>query len=358
VSERISVAFAIPGDLATPTGGYVYDRRVLERLADHGIDAAILPLPGSFPDPSPADLAATRAALEAVPAAHVLLVDGLAWGAFPAAMAAGIAAPLVALCHHPLGVETGLSPERARQLIDNETATLALARRIIVTSPATKALLVADFGAPADRIDVAEPGVDRAPPARGSGGPGLSILAVGAVTPRKGFDVLVEALAACAGLDWRLTIAGPLDRAPEAVAALRSQCERAGLTERVRLAGPVTARELETLYDCADLFVSASLYEGYGMAIADAMARALPIVATTGGAAADTLPDGAGLKVAPGDAQALGAALRQALSDQDTRRRLSAGAARAAQELPKWDDAAQIIARTLREARINPRINS
>jgi len=162
VSERISVAFAIPGDLATPTGGYVYDRRVLERLADHGIDAAVLPLPGSFPDPSPADLAAARAALEAVPAGRVLLIDGLAWGAFPAAMAGGIAAPLVALCHHPLGVETGLSPERARQLIDNETATLALARRIVVTSPATKAVLVADFGAPADRIDVAEPGAARA----------------------------------------------------------------------------------------------------------------------------------------------------------------------------------------------------
>jgi glycosyltransferase involved in cell wall biosynthesis len=177
----------------------------------------------------------------------------------------------------------------------------------------------------------------------------VQLLSIGAVSPRKGYDVLVRALTELKHLDWRATIAGATDRAPEATAGLRSAMATAGLAYRVRLAGTVPEAELETLYDAADLFVSPSLYEGYGMVLAEAMARGLPIVASTGGAAAETVADAAALKVPPGDVRALTEALRAAISDAGLRTRLAEASWRAGQALPRWRDTAQKLADVLRE---------
>ncbi len=348
MSEAIRLAFAIPGDLATPTGGYVYDRRVMALLPAHGVEARVLSLPGSFPFPSQADLEATRAALEAVPADEVILADGLAWGAYPPALAAAIRAPVIALCHHPLGLEAGLSPDQARGFIDNERAILGLSDHVIVTSNATRATLVEQFAVAANGITVAEPGVDRAAPARGGGSETVQMIAVGSIVPRKGYDILVDALIQVKDLDWGLRIVGALDRAPEAVAALNAQIAASGLAERITFTGAADDAQLAALYDASDLFVSASRYEGYGMVLAEAMVRGLPIVCTTGGAAADTAPDSAALKAPPEDAGALADALRRAASDANLRARLAANALAASDSLPTWDSAAQTIARVVR----------
>ena len=133
----------------------------------------------------------------------------------------------------------------------------------------------------------------------------MQLLAVGAVSPRKGYAVLVEALRDLTDLDWHLTIAGSLDHAPDAAAALGDAIQAACLNRRITVAGAVDDSDLARLYDRADLFVSPSLFEGYGMVLAEAMARGLPLVASTGGAAAETVPDAAGVKVPPGDVAAL-----------------------------------------------------
>ncbi len=345
--QPVRAIFAIPGDLATPTGGYAYDRRVLALLGEYGIDARLLTLPGSFPRPGAEDLAITRQALCAVSPDDVLLIDGLAWGAMPVEIAGALGAKIVALCHHPLGLESGLSKSQADALIANETKTLGLAAKVIVTSATTRATLIAQFAVAPGNIVVAEPGTDPAPRAIGGGGESLNILAVGSIVPRKGYDLLVEALAGLQDFAWRLRIVGALDRAPACVEALRAQIAAAGLEERIALGGAADA-ELNALYHRADLFVSSSRYEGYGMVLTEAMARSLPIIASTGGAAADTLPDGAGLKVAPNDTPALGQALRRALSDSALRAQLANAASAAALRLPTWNDAANIIAHTLR----------
>ena len=344
----VRAIFAIPGDLATPTGGYAYDRRVLALLGAHGIDARLLTLPGSFPRPGADDLAITRQALSAVSPDDVLLIDGLAWGAMPVDLAAALGSNIVALCHHPLGLESGLSKPQADALIANETMTLSFAAKVIVTSHSTRGTLIAQFGVPPEKIMVAEPGTDPAPRAIGSGGAGLNLLAVGSIVQRKGYDLLIEALAPLKDLDWRLHIVGAQDRAPSCVQALRAQIAEAGLDERVTLLGGASDDELGALYHSADLFVSSSRYEGYGMVLTEALARGLPIIASTGGAAADTLPDGAGLKIPPDDAPALRQALRRAMGDSALRAQLALAASAAALNLPTWNDAARIVAQTLR----------
>jgi glycosyltransferase involved in cell wall biosynthesis len=344
------ILFAIPGDLETVSGGYAYDRAVLREARAAGVAMTHLALPGAWPHPSMADVAAARDALAATPPDATLLVDGLALCAMPPQVVAGLGRRVVALVHHPLGLEAGLSAERARELIENERVVLAQVARVVVTSPDTKARLMRDFGVSPGKIDVAEPGTARAPRARGSGGPGVAMCAVGTILPRKGYLVLVEALSTLADLDWTMQIAGGLEADAQETARLRAALAQAGLEQRVRLLGALPGQELDALYARSDLFVMPSFYEGYGMALAEALTRGLPIVMTRAGAAADTAPDAAALKVAPGDAPALAQALRRAISDAALRATLAEAASAAGAALPDWPQTARRVVAACGEA--------
>lgn len=339
------IVFAIPGDLGLPTGGYAYDRHLLAQWRQSGVAARHLALPGSFPNPGSGDLAETGRLLLSQPRDTVLLVDGLAFGTFPESLAAQLAGRIVALVHHPLAYETGTPPARAAALKASETAALRHASAVIVTSPATARLLQAEYDVSAHKITVAEPGVDRA--ARAAGGQAaapLALLAIGSLVPRKGYDVLVAALAQVKEKPWALTIIGAPDRAPETARALRAQIAAAGLEDRISLAGAVDDAAVARAYHGADLFVMPSLFEGYGMVLTEALARGLPILCTTGGAAAETAPDSAARKVAPGDAAALAKALADLIDSQAVRKQMSDAAWAAAQTLPRWRDTATIVA--------------
>jgi glycosyltransferase involved in cell wall biosynthesis len=208
--------------------------------------------------------------------------------------------------------------------------------------------LTGDFGVPAEKISVAPPGTEPAARASGTKTP-TTLLAVGSLIPRKAFDILVDALAGLVELDWRLKIVGSRDHAPATTAALDALVIAHGLAARIELSGERSSDALREIFDSADVFVSSSLYEGYGMALAEALACGLPIVMTTGGAAAETVPDDAALKVAAGDVDALRSALRRIVADDRLRRRLSDGAWRAGQCLPRWEDAARIIVEAARK---------
>lgn len=349
LDEMTQASFLIPGDLSLRTGGYAYDRRVLALLAAEGADVAHVELPASYPNPMQEDLLETARIVDAQPSGSVLLIDGLAYGAMPAKLIRGFNRTVVALCHHPLALEAGVAASRGAELRESETAALALARSVIVTSPATRAILEQDFGVHADRVTVALPGTDAAPRSRGTGKP-LRLLAVGSIVPRKGYDVLIRALQRIGERDWHLDIAGADDRAPQTAAALRDLISATGLASRVTLNGAVSDARLSVLYERADVFVLSSYFEGYGMVLAEAMARGLPIVSTTGGAAVETVPDGAAIKVPPGDEVALAAALHKVLSDAGRRAGMADASWRAGQALPKWEDTARIVADALRKA--------
>ncbi len=339
----IPLAFCIPGDLSLPTGGNRYDREVLARLPAQGVDAAQVRLEDGFPHPSAKVLGHTARTLAAIDPRTVLLVDGLALGAMPPAAVAALPHRIAALVHHPLGLENGLPPVRAEALLANEKAVLAHVRHTIVTSPATKRILLADFGLADRQVTVAEPGTARHPRATGTGQP-FQVLAVGAVSERKAYGDLIRALADITDIPWRLTIAGSLTHAPEAAKALRQVIDRCGVAERVTLAGALDDAHLAACFARADAFAMSSLFEGYGMALTEALARGLPVVTSSGGAAAETVPDMAALKVPPGDSAALSAALWRVMTDRSLRRRMSDAAWAAAALLPSWDDTAREIA--------------
>ncbi len=167
------------------------------------------------------------------------------------------------------------------------------------------------------------------------------------MTPRKGHAVLLEALAELRDRRWHLTCAGSTTRDAATFAALEHQIDRLALRARVSFLGDLDADALEREYERADLFVLASYLEGYGMALAEAVARGVPVVSTTAGAIPETVPASAGVLVPPGDSRALAKALAPLLDHDDARARLAANARAAASALPTWGAAAEKFAAAL-----------
>lgn len=332
------VTWAIPGDLSIVTGGYAYDRRIIAELERLGWQVEFVQLGDGFPRPTAEQKALAEARLLATASDRPIVIDGLAFGVLPEAAAVlHRTHRVIALVHHPLALETGLAERESQALLACERAALASTKHVITTSPWTADLLIERFGVDRGHLTVILPGTDRAPFARGNNTP-INLLSVGAIGPRKSFDLLVEALAPLADRSWRLTIAGDRERDPTATARLDALIAKHGLSERIDVPGTVAADQLEALYAAADLFVLASRFEGYGMAFAEALAHGLPVIGTTGGATPSTVPASAGRLVAPGDVAALTGALRELIDDAECRRTLAAGARAAAARLPTWEE--------------------
>jgi len=341
--------FAIPGDLSTPSGGYAYDRRMIAELRELGWRPEVLSLGEGFPRPNALTVAAAKAHLSDVPKGRPIVIDGLAFGVLPeAARTLRETHPLLALVHHPLALETGVSPEDASDLRESERAALACTHGVVTTSGTTARTLAADYGVPHERITVAPPGTDRPQVARRNGAPSVALLTVGSVVPRKGYDLLMAALAGLIDLPWSLAIVGDCSRDPPTVARLEADIVRHRLTPRVTLEGAVPAERLAALYASSDLFVLPSRYEGFGMAYAEAIAYGLPVIGTTAGAIPETVSQ-AGVLVPPDDVPALAAALRRLIENRDERERLAAGARSAAAALPTWRGSAELFSRAIEQ---------
>lgn len=333
-------AFAIPGDIETPTGGYIYERRLLEALRGRGCDVRHVELPGSFPEPSAADTARTVETLAALPPDFPVILDGFIPGSLDPAGYARIAAPILAVVHHPLALEAGLPPKRAAWLRETERANLARTAEVIVPSPHTKEILLQEYGVAPDRVTVVRPGVDR-PEGSAERRERSLILAVGLLHPRKGHDVLIEALAGLRDLDWEAVIVGAAWDEGHAK-KLADLVESVDLGARVTLADLVERAELHRFYRQARVFALATRYEGYGLVFDEALAAGVPIVSCRTGAVPETVPAEAGLLVPPDDADAFAEALRKMLTENDFHERCRAAAARAGAALPDWGQAARV----------------
>jgi len=342
------VTFAIPGDIDTPTGGYRYDKRVIEELRALGWTVKYLPLSGEFPAPSEKALSETAAIFAEIDPDTLVMIDGLALGAIPLSTLKSLRAPMVALCHHPLAFETGLTSDRIDYLHRTEREALSRAVATISTSRSTAALLVREFGVSADEVTVAEPGTEPAARANEVAKP-PRILSVGAITRRKGHDTLAKALSKIRDLDWEWRVAGA-DRDSVAMQALKREIEDGKIADRAKLLGSLDDAALEAEYASASLFALPSHFEGYGMAFTEALARGLPVIAGSGGALVETVPKEAGVFVAPGNFGELALVLRRLLTKPDELSRRADAAWAYAKNLPRWRDTAMRIAEALDRA--------
>jgi glycosyltransferase involved in cell wall biosynthesis len=332
------LVFVVQGRIDQLTGGYLYDRHIVDGLRARGRKVRVVELGADDRETTFAELADGT----------TTVIDGLALPDLEeAVMAHWCRLRLVALVHHPLAEETGLSRAAAERLIQLEAAALQRCRGVLCPSPKTAAAIEA-YGVPSDRIVAIPPGTAKpARPLRPRRGPLRSLLCVAALTPRKGHQVLVEALARIRDFDWQLLCVGSLDRDPHTARAIRRKIFATRLGRRITLAGEQPPQVVMRAYRAAEIFVLPSFHEGYGMALAEAMAHGLPIIATAAGAIPETVPRDAGLLVPPGDAAALARALRRVIAEPALAARLAAGSRVAGARLPDWRHAVEQWERSL-----------
>ncbi|MFG2004625.1 glycosyltransferase [Spirillospora sp. NPDC048911] len=349
----------LPGDVddtSAPSGGNVYDRRLCEHLAT----ADEILIAGAWPRPDETARAELARALAALPDGSIVLLDGLvACGVPDVVVPQARRLRLVVLVHLPLAEETGLAAETAAGLDVLERETLHAVDAVMTTSFWAARHLVDHHGLAAERVHVVPPGVDPAAPAAGTDG-GTRLLCVGSLTPRKGHDLLVEALATVTDLPWSCVWAGPANRAPGYVEELRWSIEHHGLTERIELVGPRTGEPLDAAYAEADLLVLPSRAETYGMVVTEALARGVPVLATAVGGVPEALgragdAGAPGLLVPPDDVPALADALRRWLRDEPLRRRLRNAATERRRTLAGWEETARRVTAVL--DRLTPRFS-
>jgi glycosyltransferase involved in cell wall biosynthesis len=334
----------VPGPLDQRTGGYLYDARIAEGLTALGWRVIAHRLKGRFPEGDACAESSLTRTLEGIPEGARVVLDGLAMSPLPDPLRAHRdRLRLTALIHHPLADETGLDAAEHTRLTGLERESLAHCAGVVVTS-AFSARRLGEYGVPASRVRVVPPGTDKARAAVGPGpGEPPRLLCVGSVIPRKGQDVLVRALARVAVLPWSCVCAGSLTRTPEFADSVLALAGALGLEDRIDFPGELSAPELHALYHSASIFVLATHYEGYGMVLAEALARGLPVLSTRGGAVPDTVPPEAGVLVPPGDETALSVALEELLSGPEgaaRRTELAEGSLRHGGSLPTWGDAA------------------
>jgi glycosyltransferase involved in cell wall biosynthesis len=340
------VSLIVPAPFDTVSGGYAYDRRIVAGMREAGDTVDVIELAGTFPLPDATARAAARAALQA-PSRRI--IDGLALPAFTGLDDALALGASVGLIHHPTALETGLSDADKATLLASERRLLPRLARIIVTSETTAEQIAADFGLERERMAVVVPGTDDAPRSKGSAGPTCRILSIGTLVPRKGHDLLVRALARLFDLDWRLTIVGSADSNAVHARSLVALAEDLGIARRVRFAGEVIGDALEALWQRADLFALATHWEGYGMAIAEALKRGVPVAVSDGGAAGRLVTAESGVVCPLGDHINLSKALRRLIFGTSLRKTMAEAAWRVGQTLPSWETQVREFVQALME---------
>jgi glycosyltransferase involved in cell wall biosynthesis len=341
------VSLIVPAPFDTISGGYGYDRRVVDELRKAGHRVDVVELPGTFPVVDDCARNAACAAWDRLPPETKPVIDGLALPAFRGLEDAIAARGAVGLIHHPVSLETGLNDAEQAALGDVERRLFPRPERLIVTSSTTAETLRTQFDISSDCIRIVVPGTDAAPRSRGSDGSLCEILSIGTLIPRKGHDVLLQALGRLLDLNWHLTIAGALDRDPPHAHELLALAEELKIAHRVRFAGELVGGALEVAWQSADLFALATHYEGYGMAIAEALKRGLPVVVTAGGAAGALITPEAGCVCPVGDRDQVAKSLRGLILDRNLRRCMAEQAWQVGQTLPSWESQSVLFASAL-----------
>jgi len=333
------VGLALYGSLDERSGGFRYDRKLVEGLRRAGDSVEVVELPwrayprGLLDNASPTIRDRLRVDVD------VMVQDELA---HPSLVLANrdLPYPIVSVVHHLRASE----PRRLSPLYRAvERRYLATVDGVVCNSAATRDAVTA-LGVDPDATVVAPPAGDRFDPAIDDAAIGeraderpLRVAFVGNIAPRKGLDTLVEGVAR-AEAAVELTVVG---RAVDEghVADVRRLVRERGLGDRVRFAGRLSDADLgDTLRESHVLAVP-SRYEGFGIVYLEGMSFGLPAVASRAGGAAETVADGeTGVLVDPDDPDAVARALEGFAADPDRLAEMGRAARRRYERHPSWEE--------------------
>ncbi len=352
------IAFMLLGDLDRVSGGFIYDRMLVERLRARGHAVDVVSLPWRS---RPRSVAANLRSLPpALAAADVVVQDELCHAAVFARNGqlrrAGI--PVVALVHNLGSADArGRGRSLARAL---ERRYLRTVDGIVAVCESTlrdaRAPLVRDIPtvvAPAGRDHVPARRPNAAAVAARAHAPGpLRVLSSAAVIRAKGLHRLIDAIARPGG-PFELDVAGALDADRSQVRRVRALIARLGVGSRVRLHGLVVDDALWALYERAHVLALPSDREAYPLAVVEALGFGLPVLVTDRGGAREVLSDGPqGRCLPPEDIAAWSEALSALAADRAQLARAGKAALERFAGLGTWDDAASRVEALCRRAAV------
>ncbi|MBI5571411.1 MAG: glycosyltransferase family 4 protein [Desulfomonile tiedjei] len=350
----------IYGSLDIVTGGFLYDRMLVEHLRSNGDSVEVFSLPWRH---YPAHLLdnASGSLLHTLSDADVdlLLQDELNHPSLflvNRRLKQRLNRPIVSIVHHLRSCE--LRPDWQNALYRLvEKSYLSTADAFIFNSETTRSAVRRLIGE-RTRSVVAYPGRDKVKPeidasgvrrraeARGP----LRVLFVGSLIPRKELHTLIAALALLPKDLAVLDVVGSLTTDPPYVSDIRRQIERLALTECVRLLGTVTGSDLETHYSESHVLAVPSSYEGFGIVYLEGMGFGLPGIASSAGAAHEIITHGEdGFLVTPGDAATLAQHLEKLATDREEVVQLGVNALGRYARHPTWGESCETIAQFLRQ---------
>ena len=263
--------------------------------------------------------------------------------------------PVVATIHHPLTVDLQNALKQARTVYEMARRVLwspwvmqqVVARRlplVLVVSHTSRRAVQEAFGLAPERLRVVYNGIDTEcfhPMPEIERQPGLILYVGNSEDRNKGARYLMEALHLLQDdrRDYQLAL---VDHKKERLKLVPRLVEQYGLSSRVHYTGRLSTDDLVKLYNQATLVVSPSLYEGFGLPAAEAMACETPVIATTGGAFPEVIDHGeTGWLVPPGDSPALADAIRMLMENAELRQRLGSAARKSILERFSWRKAAE-----------------
>ena len=348
------VGVLIYGDLDTISGGYLYDRKLVQYLHSQGDEVEIISLPWRNYGSHLADNF-SRKLLRQLQELNVavLLQDELNHPSLfllNRRLRNKVSYPIISIVHHLRGSE--YHPAWIKSIYRAvERRYLTSVNGFIFNSRTTREVVekVVDVDAPAV---VAVPGGDQLSPhvsrkdvasRLDKNGP-LRILFLGNVIRRKGLHTLIEALLQLPEDSWRLSVIGNLIVEGAYVKQIRRMISKNELDKHIKFSGALRDEALSIRMKQCDVLVVPSYYEGYGISYIEAMGFGMPAIGSTGGAAHEIITDGEnGYLIAPGDVGTLTARLLGLDADRQHLTHLSLAALKHYQSHPTWEDTGKRI---------------
>lgn len=318
----MKVAWLLYGSLAQPTGGYVYDRLIVEGLSRAGDQVEIVSV-------TPGESGRSLAARSCEGAPDVVVGDALAVLELGPAFE-HLATPRVLLVHHLTSWEAEVEDRDA--LAEAESRALRASTALIATSHATARRIAAESSGRTPTV--VWPGADRLPRLPRTPSAFVTLLSIGALMPRKRLDLVLRAFRSVDSDDARLRVIGDPERDAVWAEGLERQMAR---DARVEFLGVLSDAELADELARADALVLASSLEGYGMVLTEACHAGLPSIVARSAALAEVTGASDDVQVFE-DAAELARLLDRFIRDSSLRAAMQASAAARAPGLPRWAD--------------------
>ncbi len=340
----MKIGLVIYGSLDTLSGGYLYDRKLVEYLRSQGDTVAIISLPWRNYTAHLTD----NFRFQLPPNVDILIQDELNHPSLIFANRGKHPYPIISLVHHLRCSELrpkwqnafySLIEKKYLQSVDGFIFNSRTTERVVNSLLESRKPGIIGYP-PTDRFG--QPISEEEIKSRAQTNP-LRILFLGNVIERKGLHTLLKAVSGHPSA-FRVDVVGSLSSEPQYAEQTQDFIAHNDLSSFVFLHGPLDRQPLIEKLKQAHVLVVPSSYEGFGIVYLEGMCFGLPAIGTTAGAASEIISDGVnGLLIEPDEAKSLAAHLTSMAKDRDVLVRLSLNARQRYLRQPAWEEAAKSI---------------